>query len=123
MANVGKIAGGVVKATRKAIEKKYAKKSTAKGLKAAQGKSLAPKGYKPDTSGRAAVNTQTKYSPMGVSRKTAFRTSAKDVENARAGKPSLLGSGSITPAPKNVISKSGRVANTAKLIKKASKKK
>lgn len=125
----GSMGGG--RAANKA--KKKEAKAVARGIKAATGKSLAPKGYKPDTEGRKSVTEKgtsyqrERYSETGnmffpaLPRKKAFEAAAKNVQSERsqakaAGVKEKL-------APKNVISKSGRKANTKGLIKKSEKKK
>jgi hypothetical protein len=128
MANVGKI----VSAVAKAAAKKKAAAANAKGLKAANKGSKAPKGYKPDTAGRASVMDKAareqseRYSSVsnllvpGKSRKAAFRSAALDVDSARR---MAANAGDVAKAaPKNVISRSGKVANTKKLTKKSLKK-
>jgi hypothetical protein len=127
MPNVGKI----VAAAAKAAAKKKAEAATARGLKAAKGPSLAPKGYKPDTAGRKTVTTagnrgqDPQYSTVGgmyfpgTTRKKAFNTAARDVDAVRR---MAAKAGDVTKAaPKNVISRSGKVANTSRLIKKSAK--
>jgi hypothetical protein len=108
MPNVGKIVSGIAKATKK----KKAAAATKKGLKAAQGPSMAPKGYVADTARRKAANTmridKAFYGPEGAMRMNSSREAAKVVKGE---------------APKNIVSKSGKKANTPKLIKKAAKKK
>jgi len=128
MANVGKI----VSAVAKAAAKKKAEAATARGLKAAKGPSLAPKGYKPDTAGRKAVTTagnrgqDPQYSTVGgmyfpgATRKKAFNTAARDVDAAR--RMAAKVGDTKNAAPKNVVSRSGKVANTSRLTKKANKK-
>jgi len=127
MPNVGKI----LSAAAKAAAKKKEAAANAKGLKAANSGSKAPKGYKPDTAGRAsamdkAAREQTeKYSSIsgmlvpGKSRKTAFKSAALDVDSARR---MAANAGDVAKAaPKNVISRSGKVANTKKLTKRVLK--
>jgi tartrate dehydratase beta subunit/fumarate hydratase class I family protein len=108
MPNVGKIVSGIAKATKK----KKAAAATKKGLKAAQGPSMAPKGYVADTVRRKAANTMridtAFYGPTAAARMNSFRQGAKTV---------------TTEGPKNIVSKSGKKANTPKLMKKAAKKK
>ena len=128
MPNVGKIVSKVAKAA----AKKKAAAATAKGLKAAKGPSLAPKGYKPDTAGRKTVTLAgdrgqyERYSTIGgmyfpgETRKKAFNTAARDVDAAR--RMAAKVGDKKNAAPKNVISRSGKVANTSRLNKKAAKK-
>jgi len=127
MPNVGKI----VAAAAKAAAKKKAEAATARGLKAAKGPSLAPKGYKPDTAGRKTVTTagnrgqDPQYSTVGgmyfpgATRKKAFNTAARDVDAAR--RMAAKVGDTKNAAPKNVVSRSGKVANTSRLIKKSAK--
>jgi hypothetical protein len=127
MPNVGKI----VAAAAKAAAKKKAEAATARGLKAAKGPSLAPKGYKPDTAGRKTVTTagnrgqDPQYSTVGgmyfpgTTRKKAFTSAAKDVDSARRMAAKVRDTKNA--APKNVVSRSGKVANTSRLIKKSAK--
>jgi hypothetical protein len=135
MPNVGKIVSGITKATKK----KKAAAANKKGLKAAQGPSMAPKGYVPDTTGRAAVKKMmddvyvNKYdgrlfynatraggevSPQYLTAKEVLKyvssmRSVRQVPNFKGG----------IPEASNVVSRSGRTANTTKLMKKAAKKK
>jgi hypothetical protein len=108
MPNVGKIVSGIAKAA----GKKKSAAATKKGLKAAQGPSMAPKGYVTDTARRKAANelriNKAVYGSDGAMRMGSSREAAKIAGSA---------------APKNVISRSGKVANTTKLIKKAAKNK
>jgi hypothetical protein len=73
---------------------------------------MAPKGYVADTARRKAANTmridKAFYGPEGAMRMNSSREAAKVVKGE---------------APKNIVSKSGKKANTPKLIKKAAKKK
>jgi tartrate dehydratase beta subunit/fumarate hydratase class I family protein len=100
----------VSKVAKKAATKKAAT-ANARGLKAAQGPSMAPKGYVADSVRRKAANTMridtAFYGPTAAARMNSFRAGAKTV---------------TTEGPKNVVSKSGKTANTPKLIKKAAKK-
>ena len=66
-------------------------KANARGLKAAQGKSLAPKRYKPDTAGRGLAK---EYSEPGYHGKNAGRIASGEVDDGRK-------TGKIKPAPKN----------------------
>jgi hypothetical protein len=137
MPNVGKIISGVAKAVSKssgksvakAVKKKAAESTTKKALKAAQGPSKAPKGYKMDTAGRADVKRlveQGYYSKVaGQYFKLTPQEAAKYVTEAR--KSSMNASrtraeGGVSAAPKNNISRSGRKANTSGLNYKAAKK-
>lgn len=90
-----------------------------RGLKAAQGKSLAPKGYQPDAAGRAMAKNYAKYGdsigPM------TLKEGARRVD-ARRATPEVA-NGYMASAPKNVISRSGRTANTASLLGRAPKSK
>jgi hypothetical protein len=73
-------------------------RANARGLKAAQGSSLAPKGMQSDTTGRAKVNDIAKqemegrYSKVagmrfpGESRKTAYQRGAKETSSLKAQK-------------------------------------
>lgn len=131
---LGKI---VSKVAKKAATKK-AKSANARGLKAAQGPSKAPKGYVPDTTGRKAVKTMMddvyvnrfdgrlfynatraggEVSPQYLTAKEVLKyvssmRSTRQVPNFKGGIPEVS----------NVVSKSGRKANTPKLMKKAAKK-
>jgi hypothetical protein len=126
MPNVGKIVSGIAKAA----GKKKAAAANKKGLKAAQGPSKAPKGYKPDTAGRADVkrisSEQGLYSRvMGEYVRLTPREAAKIVDAGRRSSMNssrTLAEGKVSEATKNVISRSGRKANTPKLMKKAAKK-
>jgi hypothetical protein len=75
----------IVKAVKKAAAKKSASNANKRGLKAAQGKSLAPRGYKPDTKGRARAKefAEPLIKPMG--RKEAMKSGARalDIERKR----------------------------------------
>lgn len=85
-----------VKSSRKDINKevKVIQKANAKGLKAAQGKSLAPKKYKPDTEGRKQVKRFAAPLEKANGKKTAMRLGAQTID---IGRSSLK----IKPAPKN----------------------
>lgn len=107
------------KAAQTAIKKAATKKAaavaakkaaaSARGLKAAKGPSMAPKGYTADTARREALLEARKIKyPMGSYTMSLLKQAQAVSKGA---------------APKNVISKSGRVANTPKLMKKAAKKK
>jgi hypothetical protein len=127
---VTKIAGKIAKEVAKKVTKKSAAKSTAKGLKAAQGPAKYPKGYKPDTAGRKAVdakgraNQNEQWSSVGqmyfpgTTRKKAYTYAAKDVDSARS-QAAMVGD-TKNLAPKNTVSKSGRTAN--KPVKSKAKK-
>jgi hypothetical protein len=132
MPNVVKIVKGVAKAVGKntgkgassAAKKVAAKKdaaASARGLKAAQGPSLAPKGYKMDTAGRADVKRLVEtglYSKVaGQYFKLTPKEAAKYVSEAR--KSSMNASrtqaeGGVSTAPKNIISRSGRTTKKGK---------
>ena len=130
---LGKI---VSKVAKKAATKK-ATSANARGLKAAKGPSMAPKGYVPDTTGRKAVKTMMddvyvnrdgrlfynatraggEVSPQYLTAKEVLKyvssmRSVRQVPNFKGG----------IPEASNVVSKSGRKANTPKLMKKAAKK-
>lgn len=68
--------------------------NNARGLKAAQGKSLAPKGYKPDTAGRKEVKRFAAPLEKANGKKTAMRMAAQTID---IGRSSLK----IKSAPKN----------------------
>jgi hypothetical protein len=119
---LGKI---VSKVAKKAAAKK-ATSANARGLKAAKGPSMAPKGYVPDTVGRSAVKKyQSDYGlysyVAGEYVKLTPKEAAKYVDAARRSSQNV-GSRAVPEMPKNVISKSGKKANTPKLMKKAAKK-
>jgi hypothetical protein len=130
---LGKI---VSKVAKKAAAKK-ATSANARGLKAAKGPSMAPKGYVPDTTGRGAVKKMMddvyvnrdgrlyynatraggEVSPQYLTAKEVLKyvssmRSVRQVPNFKGG----------IPEASNVVSKSGRKANTPKLMKKAAKK-
>jgi hypothetical protein len=130
---LGKI---VSKVAKKAATKK-ATSANARGLKAAKGPSMAPKGYVPDTTGRGAVKKMMddvyvnrdgrlyynatraggEVSPQYLTAKEVLKyvssmRSVRQVPNFKGG----------IPEASNVVSKSGRKANTPKLMKKAAKK-
>ena len=112
MPNVGKIVKGVAKAVTKkkvkatvstAAKKVAAKKdaaASARGLKAANKGSKAPKGYKPDTERRKAL-MDLRSMPGGFDPKRYYIEGAKD----RATLAKFQ-----ADAPKNVVSRSGRKA-------------
>lgn len=107
MPNVVKIVKGVAKA----VTKKSAAAANKKGLKAANKGSMAPKGYKTDAERRKALMTiRDTEKTFGKGNAKIFKDSSKAMETIK------------NPAPKNVISKSGRVANTSGLKYKAAKK-
>jgi len=86
------IAGNIAKKViKKVIKGNTPAKANARGLKAAQGKSLAPKGYKPDTAGRAVVK---KYSEPGYHGKNASHMASGEVDYFRK-------VGKLDAAPKN----------------------
>ena len=121
MPNVGKIVKGVAKAVTKkkvkasvstAAKKIAAKKdaaASARGLKAANKGSMAPKGYKTDAARRAAtlrskeINAKP-YNKMETSEMYELGRLASTISSA---------------APKNVISRSGRKANVPSMKSKA----
>lgn len=110
----GKKAG---EATSAAMKKKAAAakaaKANARGLKAAQGPSMAPKGYTADEARRTAL------AKVQVARKVPYNQPATySYSDLKKLQDIIQG-----PAPKNIVSKSGRTANTTKLMKKAAKKK
>jgi len=79
------------------VQKKVQKtevKANARGLKAAQGKSLAPKGYKPDAAGRTQVKRFAAPLEKANGKKTSMRLGAQTVD---IGRTSLK----IKAAPKN----------------------
>ena len=108
MPNVVKIVKGI----KKAVGNKKSTAATKKGLKAAQGPAKYPKGYKTEAERRAATLRR------------------KQIESKPSKLQSVLEmqeigtlSGTIrNPAPKNIISRSGRKANTPRMLKKAAKK-
>ncbi len=90
MANVVKIGGGVLGAVKKQIKNskplsKAEAKANKRGLKAAQGKSLAPRGYKPDARGRARAKEFAEPLIKSRGRKEAMRDGARalDIERTR----------------------------------------
>ena len=98
---VTKVAGAAIKAVKGkkpsqsyAIAKELSAKKTTRALKAAQGKSLAPKGYKPDTEGRKQVKRFAAPLEKYNGKKTSMRMGAQAVEAGR----SML---KIKAAPKN----------------------
>jgi hypothetical protein len=125
----GKKAGA---ATSAAMKKKAAAakaaKANKKGLKAAQGPSMAPKGYVPDTTGRAAVKKMmedVKVTKDGKKYYGEYYMTADDIAKLVSMRRSTREVPNFTGAVKlteNVVSKSGRVANTPKLKKQAAKK-
>ena len=54
-----------------------------RALKAAQGKSLAPRGYKPDTEARTIVQNNGNYFSRIISRKNSMANAAKEVDENR----------------------------------------
>jgi len=94
---VTKLVAAGAKAAIKAVKPTAAKsaaKANARGLKAAQGKSLAPKGYKPDTAGRKEVKRFAAPLEKANGKKTAMRMGAQTID---IGRSSLK----IKAAPKN----------------------
>jgi hypothetical protein len=95
MAIAKKILGKAIKKTRQEFGKPKVKKpikiskaetkANARGLKAAQGKSLAPRGYKPDTRGRARAKEFAEPLIKSRGRKEAMRDGARalDIERTR----------------------------------------
>jgi hypothetical protein len=126
----GKKAGEATSAAmkKKAAAKKAAK-ANARGLKAAQGPSMAPKGYVPDTTGRNAVKKMmedVKITKDGKKYYGEYYMTADEIAKLVSMRRSTRAVPNFTGAVKlteNVVSKSGRKANTPKLIKKAAKKK
>lgn len=125
----GKKAGkaAATAATKKAAAKKAAK-ANAKGLKAAQGPSMAPKGYVPDTTGRNAVKKMmedVKVTKDGKKYYGEYYMTADEIAKLVSMRRSTRAVPNFTGAVKlteNVVSKSGKKANTPKLMKKAAKK-
>jgi len=125
----GKKAGAATSAAmkKKAAEAKAAK-ANKKGLKAAQGPSMAPKGYVPDTTGRAAVKKMmedVKVTKDGKKYYGDYYMTADEIKQLVSSRrstrevPNFRGAVKLT---ENVVSKSGRVANTPRLKKQAAKK-
>lgn len=108
MPNVVKIVKGVAKA----VKKKNTAAINKKALKAANGKSKAPKGYKTDAERRKAL-MDLRSMPGGFDPKRYYIEGSKDLATLAKFK---------ADAPKNVISRSGRKANTPRMLKKAAKK-
>jgi hypothetical protein len=108
MPNVSKIVKGVAKA----VTNKNKKAINKKALKAANSPAKYPKGYKTDAERRKAL-MDLRSMPGGFDPKRYYVEGAKDVATLQKFK---------ADAPKNVISKSGRKANTPRMIKKAAKK-
>jgi hypothetical protein len=107
MPNVVKIVKGVAKA----VTKKKSAAANKKGLKAANKGSMAPKGYKTDADRRKALMTiRSTEKSFGKGSANRFKDSSEALATI------------AKPAPKNAISKSGRVANTSGLKYKAAKK-
>ena len=75
----------IVKTVKKAAAKKSASNANKRGLKAAQGKSLAPRGYKPDTKGRARAKEFAEPLIKSRGRKEAMKDGARalDIERTR----------------------------------------
>ena len=84
-------AGGITGSGAKSVNKVYKNmgatksevKASARALKAAQGKSLAPRGYKPDTAGRARAKEFAEPLIKSRGRKEAMRDGAKAVNIER----------------------------------------
>ena len=91
---VGAAAEADAKLIAKKLAKDSAKKANARGLKAAQGKSLAPKKYKPDTEGRKQVKRFAAPLEKANGKKTSMRMAAQTID---IGRSSLK----IKAAPKN----------------------
>ena len=112
----------------KKVSAKKDAKATAKGLKAAKGPSLAPKGYVPDTTGRAAVKEMmkdVKVMKNGKKYYGEYYMTADEIANLVSMRRSTRAVPNFTGAVKlteNVVSRSGKKANTPKLMKKAAKK-
>jgi hypothetical protein len=107
MPNVVKIVKGVAKA----VTKKKSAAANKKGLTAANKGSMAPKGYKTDAERRKALMTiRSTEKSFGKGSANKFKDSSEALATI------------AKPAPKNAISKSGRVANTSGLKYKAAKK-
>jgi hypothetical protein len=112
----------------KKVSAKKNAKATAKGLKAAKGPSLAPKGYVPDTTGRNAVKKMmedVKVTKDGKKYYGEYYMTADEIAKLVSMRRSTRAVPNFTGAVKlteNVVSKSGRKANTPKLMKKAAKK-
>lgn len=126
----GKKAGeATAAAMKKKAAAKKAAKANARGLKAAQGPSMAPKGYVPDTTGRAAVKKMmedVKVTKDGKKYYGDYYMTADEIKQLVSSRRSTRAVPNFTGAVKlteNVVSKSGRKANTPKLMKKAAKKK
>ena len=60
------------------------RRANARALKAANGPSLAPKGYKPDTEARTIAQNNGEYmTKPWYSRKISMKNSAQDIDNSR----------------------------------------
>jgi hypothetical protein len=105
-----KAAAKKVEAAKKVAAKKDAAAS-ARGLKAAKGPSMAPKGYTADSARRAAVLAAKKMAPEGYL--------PREFVNELAKLQKIM----LAPAPKNIVSKSGMTAKTVQLKKTAAKNK
>ena len=94
------------------------RRANARALKAANGPSLAPKGYKPDTEARTIAQDNGNYfAQPWKSRKNAMASSAEEVDSRRGVKtvhyvPSKLFPGKVDPqqvtTPKAPQNKKGR---------------
>jgi hypothetical protein len=74
----------IIKKVTKAVTKSSEAKANARGLKAAQGKSLAPKGYKPDTEGRKQVKRFAAPLERFNGKKNAMRLGAQTIDIGRS---------------------------------------
>jgi hypothetical protein len=74
----------IIKKVSKAVSKNTEAKANARGLKAAQGKSLAPKGYKPDTEGRKQVKRFAAPLERFNGKKNAMRLGAQTIDIGRS---------------------------------------
>ena len=93
-------------------EAKASAKIEKKAIKAAQGKSLAPKKYKPDTEGRRQVKRFAAPLEKANGRKEAMRMAAQTIDIGRSSlriKPAVPAIKKTTPAVRKTIS--GRVIN------------
>jgi hypothetical protein len=93
---IAKITKAALEAAAKKKAAAQAAKANAKGLKAAQGPSMAPKGYTADDARRAAMAAARELSPNGVL--------PREFVNELARLQKIM----LQPAPKNVVSKSGK---------------
>jgi len=108
MPNVVKIVKGVAKA----VTNKNKKAINKKALKAANSPAKYPKGYKTDADRRKAL-MELRTMVGGFDPKNYYVEGAKDIATLKRFK---------ADAPKNIISNSGRKANTPRMMKKAAKK-